>query len=157
MRHVAPLLLVCLGLSAQHTPSSPHTPAVHTPAVPAPAAPQVDGLSTHQTDAVFEGVRHLPCLHKTSLCPDKCGHAKDVAVFRITAYRDYVKNNPHHGDPQAQEFLMPLKAGDEVSAEAVALAGSLKVGDAVKLDWVHEYVRSAGAAYPRRRVTRLER
>lgn len=119
--------------------------------------PQVDVLSTHRTDAVYEGVRHLPCMHRTSLCPDKCGHAKDVAVFRITAYRSYEKNNPHHGDPQAKEFLMPLKADDEVSAEQLEMAKGLKPGDAVRLDWVHEYVKTASASYPRRRVTRLER
>lgn len=121
------------------------------------APPQVDVLSTHRTDAVYEGVRHLPCMHRTSLCPDKCGHAKDVAVFRIMAYRSYEKNNPHHGDPQAKEFLMPLKADDEVSAEQLEMAKGLKPGDAVRLDWVHEYVKTASASYPRRRVTRLER
>lgn len=114
-------------------------------------------LSTHRTNAVYEGIRHLPCLHKTSLCPDKCNHARDVAVFRITAYREYVKDNPHHGDPQAAEFFMPLKEGEEVSATLLEYARGLQVGDAVKLDWVHEYVRSEGASYPRRRVTQLAR
>lgn len=142
--------LMFLPLPAQHEPVAP-APAPHTP------APQVDTLSTHETDAVFEGVRHLPCLHRTALCPDRCGHAKDVAVFRITAYRRYAKDNPNHGDPQAREFLMPLVAGEEVSAEVLQLARSLKAGDVVKLDWAHEYVRSAGASYPRRRVARLER
>lgn len=122
-----------------------------------PAAPAVDVLSVHQTDAVYQGVRHLPCLHRTSLCPDRCGHAKDVAVFRITAYRSYTKTNPHHGDPQAAEFLLPLKAGEEVAAEQLDLAKGLVAGDAVRLDWQHEYVRAEGASYPRRRVTRLER
>lgn len=139
---------VVLPLAADQPPS----PSTH-----ASPAPQVDALSTHQTDAVFKGVRHLPCLHRTALCPDRCGHAKDVAVFSITAYRSYVKDNPHHGDPQAQEFLMPMTEGEEVSAEVLQLAKSLKPGDAVKLDWVHEYVRAAGVSYPRRRVTKLER
>lgn len=142
--------LVLLPLSAQHQPAAP-APA------PRAAAPKVDALSTHETDAAFEGVRHLPCLHRTALCPDRCGHARDVAVFRITAYRRYAKDNPHHGDPQAKEFLMPLVEGEEVSAEILQLARSLKAGDAVKLDWVHEYVRTDSASYPRRRVTRLER
>lgn len=122
-----------------------------------PAEPSVDVLSAHQTDAIYQGVRHLPCRHRTALCPDKCGHARDVAVFRITAYRSYTKANPNHGDPQAAEFLMPLAVGEEVSAELLEVAKGLKVGEAVKLDWVHEYVRAEGASYPRRRVTRLER
>lgn len=146
MRRLA--LLIVTPLLAQHAP---------TPHDPAPPAPHVDVLSSHQTDAVYEGVRHLPCLHRTSLCPDKCGHAKDVAVFRITGYRAYEKPNPNHGDPRQAEFLMPLKAGEEVSSEQLEFAKGLKAGDAVKLDWVHEYVRSSGVSYPRRRVTKLER
>ena len=152
MRRISLLLavLVHLPLSAQHVPAA-------APAAPAAPATQVDALSTHETDAVYEGVRHLPCLHRTALCPDRCGHAKDVAVFRIVAYRNYAKANPNHGDPQAHEFLMPLKEGEEVSAATIEFAKSLQVGDAVKLDWVHEYVRAPGMSYPRRRVLRLER
>jgi hypothetical protein len=126
-------------------------------AVDPPPSAQVDSLSVHRTDAVYEGVRHLPCRHRTALCPDKCGHARDVAVFRITAYREYVKDNSHHGDPKAVEFLLPLKEGEEVSADILAFARALKAGDTVRLDWVHEYVRSQGASYPRRRVTQLAR
>lgn len=122
-----------------------------------PAEPPVDVLSAHQTDAVYEGTRHLPCRHRTSLCPDKCGHAKDVAVFRITAYRSYTRANPSYGDPQAAEFLMPLNVGEEVSAGQVEIVRGLKAGESVKLDWQHEYVRADGASYPRRRVTRLDR
>lgn len=143
--------LILSTLPAQHAPAAP------APSAPEPASPKVDVLSTHETDAVFEGVRHLPCLHRTALCPDRCGHAKDVAVFRITAYRNYEKNNPYHGDPQAKEFLMPLNEGESVAAAVLEKAKSLQVGDAVKLDWVHEYVRAPGMSYPRRRVTRLER
>lgn len=120
-------------------------------------APQVEVLSTHRTDAVYEGTRHIPCRHRTALCPEKCGHATDVAVFRITAYRSHEKGNPSHGDPEAREFLLPLKAGESVPADVLAATRALKAGDAVKLDWVHEYVRSEGASYPRRRVTRLAR
>ena len=121
------------------------------------AAPQIDILSTHSTHAVYEGVRHLPCMHKTSLCPDKCGHAKDVAVFRIVDYIAYEKTNPHHGDPQATQFMMPLVEGNEVDAKALAFAKELKAGDAVRLDWNHEYVKDGGANYPQRRVTLLAR
>lgn len=126
-------------------------------AAPGASEPAVDVLSVHRTDAVYQGVRHLPCRHRTSLCPDKCGHAKDVAVFRITAYRSYTKANPNHGDPQAAEFLMPLNIGEEVSAGQLEVARDLKAGESVRLDWQHEYVRAESASYPRRRVTRLER
>jgi len=137
---LAILLIAAVSFAAQHE-----------------AAAKVDVLSTHQTDAVYEGVRHLPCLHRTALCPDKCGHARDVAVFRITHYRSYVKNNPNHGDPQAPEFLLPLRQDESVSADILSTARDLKVGEAVKLDWVHEYVQGESMSYPRRRVLLLAR
>ena len=121
------------------------------------AAPQVDILSTHSTHAVYEGVRHLSCLHKTSLCPDKCGHAKDVAVFRVTGYIAYQKANSDYGDPRATQFMMPLVEGNEVNSTVLAFAKGLKVGDTVRLDWNHEYVKDDGGSYPRRRVTLLAR
>lgn len=120
-------------------------------------APQVDVLSTHQTDAVYEGTRHIPCRHRTALCPEKCGHAMDVAVFRITAYRSYVKHSPNHGDPEAKEFLLQLRPGEVASAEVLSVVRVLKVGAPVRLDWVHEYVRTESVSYPRRRVTQLTR
>lgn len=122
----------------------------------ASAADKVEVLSSHRTKAVYEGVRHLPCRHRTSLCPDRCGHARDVAVFRVTEYVAYEKPG-QYGDAKATEFLLPLSQGEEVSAEVLALAKGLSKGDAVRLEWLHEYVAKDGSKYPRRRVTLLAR
>jgi hypothetical protein len=113
-------------------------------------------LSSHRTKAVYEGARHLPCRHRTSLCPDRCGHARDVAVFRITEYVAYDKPG-EYGDGKATEFLLPLAADEEVTPEILAAAKALAKGDAVHLDWLHEYVTKDGSKYPRRRVTLLAR
>lgn len=120
------------------------------------AADGVEVLSTHRTKAVYEGVRHLPCRHRTSLCPDRCGHARDVGVFRITEYVAYDKPG-QYGDGKATEFLLPLVEGGEVSADILAAAKALAKGDAVRLDWLHEYVTKDGSSQPRRRVTLLAR
>lgn len=122
----------------------------------ASAADKVEVLSSHRTKAVYEGTRHLPCRHRTSLCPDRCGHARDVAVFRITEYVAYEKSG-QYGDAKATEFLLPLSQGEEVSAEILAVAQGLSKGDAVRLEWLHEYVTKDGSKYPRRRVTLLAR
>ncbi|MFM8269645.1 MAG: hypothetical protein ACKN9V_05590, partial [Pseudomonadota bacterium] len=109
------------------------------------AAPQalatsmVEVLSTHRTKAVYEGVRNLPCRHRTSLCPDRCGHARAVAVFRVTEYVAFDKPGKY-GDGKTTEFLLPLVEGEEVSAEVLAVAKALSKGDAVRLEWLHEYV-----------------
>lgn len=120
------------------------------------AADKVEILSAHRTKAVYEGARHLPCRHRTSLCPDRCGHAKDAAVFRITEYVAYEKPG-QHGDAKATEFLLPLGEGEDVSPEILAAAKTLAKGDTVHLEWLHEYVTKQGSQYPRRRVTRLAR
>lgn len=122
----------------------------------ASAADKVEVLSSHRTKAVYEGVRHLPCRHRTSLCPDRCGHARDVAVFRVTEYVAYEKPG-QYGDAKATEFLLPLSQGEEVSAEILAVAQGLSKGDSVRLEWLHEYVTKDGSKYPRRRVTLLAR
>jgi hypothetical protein len=111
-------------------------------------------LSTHRTKAVYEGTRHLSCHFRTSLCPDRCGHAKDVAVFRITEYVAYEKPG-QYGDAKATEFLMPLVEGEEVSAGILTAAKGMSKGTAVRLEWLHEYVSKDGSRYPRRRVTLL--
>jgi hypothetical protein len=111
-------------------------------------------LSSHRTKAVYEGTRHLPCRHRTALCPDRCGHTRDVAVFRITEYVAYEKPG-EYGDPKTAEFLLPLKEGEEVSAAILAAAKDLSKGAAVRLEWLHEYVTREGSKYPRRRVTLL--
>jgi hypothetical protein len=53
--------------------------------------------------------------------------------------------------------MMPLVEGNEVDAKVLVFAKELKAGDAVRLDWNHEYVKDDGAHYPRRRVTLLSR
>ncbi len=53
--------------------------------------------------------------------------------------------------------MMPLVESDEVNPTVLAFAKGLKVGDAVRLDWNHEYVKDDGVSYPRRRVTLLAR
>ena len=40
-------------------------------------------LSAHKTVATFDGLTEKKCFHRTSLCPDQCGHGGTVATFSI--------------------------------------------------------------------------
>lgn len=116
-----------------------------------------DILSSHRTEATLKEVKDLPCRFLTSLCPDRCGHATRVAIFQITKYLQYEKEG-QYGDPKQELFYLDLKKdpyGQNKSIRETATA--LKVGDAVKLNWNHLYIKKAGASYPERPVVLLEK
>lgn len=117
-----------------------------------------DTLSIHETIARFDGTEFMPCRFRTALCPDRCGHARTVALFSILRYEKFEKKG-QYGDEQTTRFSMPL-SGDvspEVDPMRIEIVKRLKPGDWVRLDWVHEYVHRDGSSFPERVVTRLER
>ena len=98
-------------------------------------------------------------MHRTSLCPHACGHANAWYVFAIDRYLAHAKPG-QYGDEEQREFALQLRPAESRVAHApgaLALAAALAPGDAVRLDWVHEYVTEGGSKFPERRVTRLER
>ena len=71
-------------------------------------------------EAEFTGIIHRKCRFLTSLCPDKCDHARDFAVFRIVKYLDYRKPGKY-GDEKQDQLMVDvtdadyeIKQGDEV-------------------------------------------
>jgi hypothetical protein len=128
--------------------------------VPEPVA-SVAVLMHAATMARFAGSMERPCMHRTSLCPDRCSHPRKWAVFDTTVpYRTYEKPG-QYGDPEANQFHLQLDPPESDVAHGPGthdLAASLAVGDSVELEWVHEYVTTAGGSkYPRRRVLVLRR
>jgi hypothetical protein len=145
--------------------ASPHTNPTPTPHEPrmmrlplgddggagaAPPPPRVvsktrDLLSRHSTRATFAGVREQKCRHLTSLCPDACGHGMTLALFNVTEYLSYEKPG-QYGDEKATVYHLRLSGGpgghdDETATpEQRATVEGLAVGDAVLLDWNHDYV-----------------
>ena len=133
-------------------------PPSSTPSTPAETR---ELLSSHDTEAIFEGVTYMPCRHLTSLCPDRCGHGANVARFRITKYLDYKKPGKY-GDEQAKVFLCRVSngKGDDMESsirQETLDALALKPGDAVRLSWNHDYVKREGSQFPMRPITRLEK
>ena len=119
-----------------------------------------DVLSVHETLATYQGTRHIPCRFMTSLCPDRCGHATDVAVFKIDEYQKYEKPG-QYGDPEAKEFLWNLKPDSDanrIHPEYLEIVKGLQPGQKVKLNWTHFYVTNReGSKYPERSVTFFEK
>lgn len=120
-----------------------------------PAAPKIERqlLSLHETVAEFAGTAKMPCRFRTSLCPDKCGHAGDVATFTILGYIHYEKPG-EYGDAKTAKYL------HKVDAALAKQLAALKPGDKLLLVWQHDYVTrtSEGGSIksPERVIKKLE-
>ena len=115
-------------------------------------------LSSHKTIAVYDGIEHIPCRFRTSLCPDRCNHAKDVATFTIHEYLQYNMYG-QYGDEKQSIFYADLNPNAEENAqpeEIIRIIKSLKPGQKVNLEWDHIYVQNHnGASYPERIIKAL--
>lgn len=116
-------------------------------------------LSSHDTTAVFRGIREHVCMGRTALCPDRCGHSGKLATFGILEYRHYEKPG-EYGDPKQERFqvLIEDNMGKRKVSEAIHTAIlALKEGDKVHLKWNHDYVTKDRSSYPERTITLLEK
>ena len=117
-----------------------------------------DILAVHQTLATFMKIEHHPCRFRTALCPDRCGHAKDVAVFHIDEYTHYEQKG-QYGDEKTDTHYVSLKEDDDDSAqtpEILAKIKALQPGQKVKLEWEHIYVKDQNGQHPERPIRVLE-
>ena len=116
-------------------------------------------LSSHDTTAIFRGIREHTCRGRTSLCPDRCGHSGKLATFEILEYRHYEKPG-QYGDPKQERYqiLIEDNMGErEVSDEIHAAILAFKEGDKVHLKWNHDYVTRDRSSSPERTITLLEK
>lgn len=118
-----------------------------------------DVLSKHEATARFDGIKFHPCRFMTSLCPDRCNHAKNLSEFTIINYKVYEKVG-EYGDEKQERFyadINPNAAESRQSAEVVTFIKNLKPGVIVKLAWEHRYVKTEeGSMYPERIITSIE-
>lgn len=115
-------------------------------------------LSTFKTKAQFLGVEHHPCRHMTTLCPDRCDHAKDLAKFQIIEWIEFEKKGKY-GDEKSEIFYTDAKPKQPVFQqpdEIPSLIAKLESGDTVFLDWEHIYIHDKSSNYPERPVKRIE-
>ena len=113
-----------------------------------------DVLSKNSTIAIFEGINKTPCMHFTSLCPDKCGHSTETAKFKILEYLEYEKTG-EYGDEKQKYFYANVNLNaseDKQKKEFIDFINQLKIGNKVKLNWEHIYVDNNGSRYPERPI-----
>lgn len=123
-------------------------------ALSAPAPSKAEILSEHLVEATFSGIIDRPCMFRTALCPDRCGHAKKIASFQTIKYLEY-KLVGKYGDEKQEVFMLDMDPAHKPqfqSAEIIAEISKLKPGDKVRLHWVHYYMHDDKGSYPERPV-----
>lgn len=120
--------------------------------------PSGELLSDHVAEAEFTGVIHRKCLFRTALCPDKCDHPKDFAVFRIIKYLDYRKPGKY-GDEKQESLMVDMNPAHRPilqGADILKKIAVLKPGEKVVLHWSHYYMHRDSSSFPERPVISLE-
>ena len=116
-------------------------------------------LAINEVIATFTKIEHVPCHFMTALCPDRCDHATDAAIFKVDEYLKYEKPGKY-GDDKVEEFAWDLKPSadaNKLHPEYVEQVKALKPGQKVKLNWTHFYVDDGCCQSPERRVTFFEK
>jgi hypothetical protein len=116
-------------------------------------------LALHRAIAEFAGIQHFPCRHMTSLCPGKCNHAHDSAVFRIVEYELHEKPGRHGNEKQS---VYHVRLDQKVEAEqqdpaVLAIIQGLTPGQKVRIHWEHIYVTKDGSKWPERPLRTIEK
>ncbi len=131
-------------------------PMVYAAALPQPA----ELLATNTVVAVYEKTIDRPCMHRTALCPDRCDHAKKLAVFRVVENENY-EHLGEYGDAKSEpgSTIYVNMLADEPGQDAAVrqLISELKPGESVRLKVDHYYVKEPTNQYPVRPVTLIER
>ena len=155
------ILAVCLGLAGFWSVLAEDSPI----AAPGRVNEQGDAelpsgelLSDHVAEAEFTGIIHRKCRFLTSLCPDKCDHARDFAVFRIVKYLDYRKPGKY-GDEKQDQLMVDVNPAHKPilqGADILKKVAALKPGDKVILHWSHYYMHRDSSSFPERPVISIE-
>lgn len=120
--------------------------------------PSGELLSDHVAQAEFTGVIHRKCMARTALCPDKCDHPRDFAVFRIIKYLDYRKPGKY-GDEKQEKLMIDINPARKPilqGADILKKITALKPGDKVVLHWSHYYMHRNSCSYPERPVISMD-
>jgi hypothetical protein len=118
-------------------------------------------LTTNEVIAEFTGIKHFPCRHITSLCPDRCNHAQDAAEFKILEWQEYNKPG-QYGDDKKDVFRARIDQNapsEKQDPAVVEIIKTLTPGEKVKIFWEHIYVTDpeTNSKWPERPIRSIEK
>lgn len=114
------------------------------------AQPKVDLLAVHEAICEYTGLMHFPCMHLTSLCPDRCGHAHDACVFKVLEYTKYEKPGQYGDEKQENIYIDTKKVPYSQKPEILEILKTLEVGKKYRVVYHHLYVNDGHCARPER-------
>ncbi|MBR5887393.1 MAG: hypothetical protein IKZ07_04195 [Akkermansia sp.] len=125
-----------------------------------PMPDKADLLATNTIKAVYMGTQERPCMFRTALCPNRCGHAAKVAAFQVIENESYSKPGKY-GDGKAEAgsvVMVDVKNETPGQDEAVnKLISTLTPGDTVRMTQEHYYGDFGGCMSPFRPITKIEK
>lgn len=123
-----------------------------------PLPPKAELLASNTVIAQYLGTRALPCPGRTALCPERCGHAAAVAVFRVLSNEAYDKPGKYGDDKTEPGSELMIDAAADTPGQDAAVTKTLAAltpGDVVRLTQKHYYAEMGGVHMPIRPVTEL--
>lgn len=116
--------------------------------------PESELLAESVIVAEYLGTEEHPCRFMTADCPDKCGHATKVALFRVISGESYAAHS-EYGDPKPEAGeIVPVDIAHPAPGQVAIPA--LNKGDKVKLTIQHRYTKG-NVQEPIRPVTAIEK
>ncbi len=121
--------------------------------------PAGDKLATNTVVAQFEKMVDRPCMFRTALCPDKCGHATKLALFKVVENKGYEKMGKYGDAKMEVGATVPVNVLKGVAGQAdsvIPAIKALKAGDKVEMTILHFYTNENGSRSPIRPVTQFK-
>lgn len=116
-------------------------------------------LASNTVVAKYVGCQDIPCRFMTADCPDRCDHARRVALLQVISNESYTRMS-EYGDAksEAQSMLMVDVTADVPGQPKAVLeqVRNLKDGELVRLTMCHYYAEIGNAHMPIRPVVQLE-
>lgn len=124
-----------------------------------PLPQKAELLASNTVTAQYLGSRSIPCMGRTALCPDRCGHAATVAVFRVISNESYAKPGKYGDDKAEPGSEILIDAAADVPGQDAAVPetlADLTPGDTVRLTQKHYYADMGEVLMPVRPITELK-
>lgn len=124
-----------------------------------PLPEKAELLASNTVVAQYVSTDARPCYGRTSLCPDRCGHAVQLAKFRVLMNEAYEQPGKYGDDKAVAGNLLLVDASSDIPGQDVEMLkklAELKPGQVVRITQKHYYAEVSGVHTPIRPVTQLE-
>ena len=126
----------------------------------APLPEKAELLAENKMLLQFVQLAERPCHFRTALCPERCGHARQVALFRVVVNNKYTRFGRYGDEKALPGAYVQVDARADVpgqDASVPALLQALRPGELLRVTQQHYYVTEGNGSFPVRPFTHVER